>query len=73
MRGERERDLTMKSDDTSMGQSARTEAAEAARGDAVESAGETVAADTISGPDSTGPVGADTLVKVEERDVERKE
>ncbi|MDX6694933.1 MAG: hypothetical protein QOF02_2536 [Blastocatellia bacterium] len=30
----------------------------------VESAGETTAADTISGPTETKPVGADTLVKV---------
>jgi hypothetical protein len=30
----------------------------------VESAGETTAADTISGPTETKPVGADTMVKV---------
>ncbi len=73
MRGELERDLTMKSDETSAGGTGQEEAADGERGDAVESAGETVAADTISGPDSTGPVGADTLVRVEEKDVERKE
>ena len=33
-------------------------------GDEVEAAGETTAADTISGPPDTKPVGADTLVKV---------
>jgi hypothetical protein len=30
----------------------------------VETAGETTAADTISGPPDTTPVGADTMVKV---------
>jgi hypothetical protein len=38
-----------------------------ARGDAVESAGETTAADTISGPADEKPVGEDTEVEVEER------
>ena len=40
---------------------------EDARGDAVESAGETTAADTISGPADEKPVGEDTEVKVEEK------
>lgn len=34
------------------------------RGDEVESAGETTAADTVSGPPDTAPVGAETMVKV---------
>jgi len=38
-----------------------------ARGDAVESAGETTAADTVSGPADEKPVGRDTQVEVEER------
>ena len=38
-----------------------------ARGDAVESAGETTAADTISGPADEKPVGEDTKVEVEEK------
>lgn len=38
-----------------------------ARGDAVESAGETTAADTITGPADEKPVGEDTQVEVEER------
>ena len=38
-----------------------------ARGDAVESAGETTAADTVSGPEDGRPVGEDTEVEVEER------
>jgi len=33
----------------------------------VETAGETVAADTISGPTDTTPVGADTLAKVDDK------
>lgn len=33
----------------------------------VETAGETVAADTISGPTDTTPVGADTLAKVNDK------
>ena len=33
----------------------------------VETAGETVAADTISGPPDTRPVGADTLAKVDDK------
>jgi hypothetical protein len=33
----------------------------------VETAGETVAADTISGPTDTSPVGADTLAKVDDK------
>ena len=33
--------------------------------DPVESAGETVAADAVSGPDDTRPVGTDTLARVE--------
>ncbi|HEX8773038.1 MAG TPA: hypothetical protein VF735_05490 [Pyrinomonadaceae bacterium] len=33
----------------------------------VETAGETVAADTISGPPDTRPVGADTLAKVNDK------
>jgi hypothetical protein len=33
----------------------------------VETAGETVAADTISGPTDTRPVGADTLAKVNDK------
>lgn len=33
--------------------------------DPVEEAGETTAADTVSGPADTKPVGADTLVEVE--------
>jgi hypothetical protein len=37
-----------------------------ARGDAVESAGETTAADTVSGPTNERPVGEDTQVEVEE-------
>ena len=38
-----------------------------ARGDAVESAGETTAADTVSGPADERPVGEDTQVEVEEK------
>lgn len=38
-----------------------------ARGDAVEAAGETTAADTVSGPADESPVGEDTEVEVEER------
>jgi hypothetical protein len=37
------------------------------RGDAVEEAGETTAADTIKGPDDQSPVGEDTEVEVEEK------
>jgi hypothetical protein len=37
-----------------------------ARGDAVESAGETTAADAVSGPTDERPVGEDTQVEVEE-------
>ncbi|HKG15412.1 MAG TPA: hypothetical protein VKB12_18980 [Pyrinomonadaceae bacterium] len=37
-----------------------------ARGDAVESAGETTAADTVGGPADERPVGEDTEVEVEE-------
>lgn len=55
----------MKADETGASLMGQDEAAEAARGDAVESAGETTAADTINGPAETAPVGADTLVKVE--------
>ncbi|HEY6189451.1 MAG TPA: hypothetical protein VIW80_17500 [Pyrinomonadaceae bacterium] len=33
----------------------------------VETAGETVAADTITGPQDTRPVGADTLAKVDDK------
>jgi hypothetical protein len=33
----------------------------------VETAGETVAADTITGPTDTTPVGADTLAKVNDK------
>lgn len=33
----------------------------------VETAGETVAADTISGPADTRPVGTDTLAKVDDK------
>lgn len=40
---------------------------EDARGDAVESAGETTAADTVSGPADEKPVGEDTEVEVEEK------
>ena len=40
---------------------------EDARGDAVESAGETTAADTVSGPAEDKPVGEDTQVEVEEK------
>ena len=36
-------------------------------GDAVESAGETTAADTVSGPTDDKPVGEDTKVEVEEK------
>ncbi|HVF66215.1 MAG TPA: hypothetical protein VM914_01035 [Pyrinomonadaceae bacterium] len=39
-----------------------------ARGDAVESAGETTAADTVTGPSNEKPVGEDTEVKVEARE-----
>ena len=39
---------------------------EEARGDAVESAGETTAADTVGGPADERPVGEDTEVEVEE-------
>ncbi|HEY0384464.1 MAG TPA: hypothetical protein VGC64_00565 [Pyrinomonadaceae bacterium] len=35
-------------------------------GDVVESAGETTAADTISGPVDRSPVGAQTMVKVDD-------
>ena len=35
----------------------------------VETAGETTAADTITGPANQKPVGADTLVKVAEKPV----
>lgn len=38
-----------------------------ARGDAVEAAGETTAADTVSGPADERPVGEDTKVEVEEK------
>ena len=38
-----------------------------ARGDAVESAGETTAADTVGGPEDERPVGEDTEVEVEEK------
>jgi hypothetical protein len=38
-----------------------------ARGDAVESAGETTAADTVNGPADEKPVGEDTEVEVEEK------
>jgi len=41
--------------------------ADDARGDAVESAGETTAADTVSGPADEKPVGEDTEVEVEEK------
>ena len=41
----------------------KTESDAAEVGD-VETAGETTAADTISGPPDTRPVGADTMVKV---------
>ncbi|HEV7891688.1 MAG TPA: hypothetical protein VGP08_13690 [Pyrinomonadaceae bacterium] len=37
------------------------------RGDAVESAGETTAADTVNGPAHERPVGEETEVEVEER------
>lgn len=40
---------------------------EDARGDAVESAGETTAADTIGGPADERPVGEDTEVEVEKQ------
>lgn len=36
-------------------------------GDAVESAGETTAADTVSGPADEKPVGEETKVEVEEK------
>jgi len=39
---------------------------EDARGNAVESAGETTAADTIKGPTDKRPVGEDTEVEVDE-------
>ncbi|HVF45320.1 MAG TPA: hypothetical protein VM936_20000 [Pyrinomonadaceae bacterium] len=38
-----------------------------ARGDEVESAGETTAADTVNGPAHERPVGEGTEVEVEER------
>jgi hypothetical protein len=40
---------------------------EDARGDAVEAAGETTAADAVSGPADQKPVGEGTEVEVEER------
>jgi hypothetical protein len=40
---------------------------EDARGDAVESAGETTAADTVEGPDDDRPVGEGTKAEVEEK------
>lgn len=43
------------------------EEGEDARGDAVESAGETTAADTVGGPAHERPVGEETEVEVEER------
>ena len=46
-----------------MSESERKE--EDARGDAVESAGETTAADTVSGPAHERPVGEETEVEVE--------
>ena len=48
-----------------MGEQERSE--DDARGDAVESAGETTAADTIGGPADQRPVGEDTKVEVEEK------
>lgn len=47
-----------------MGETEREE--KDARGDAVESAGETTAADTVEGPTDERPVGEDTKVEVEE-------
>ena len=40
---------------------------EDARGDAVEAAGETTAADTVGGPTDQKPVGEGTEVEVEEK------
>ena len=47
-----------------MGDAERDE--EGARGDEVESAGETTAADTVGGPTNERPVGEGTEVEVEE-------
>jgi hypothetical protein len=55
--------MEWKKDKTDASDAAPTETVEAA-GD-VETAGETTAADMISGPTNAKPVGADTLVKVE--------